>query len=275
MDGLLHTMKSRSDLVVFLDYDGTLAEIVADPATAVISADLQATLLKLTRLFPVAIVTGRKESTIRGFLGDVANHVILATSHGLEICFPDDTPRLSVGIHFRTALEHVQRLVATALSSLPPGVAVEDNWLSVSVHYRQVQAIADIAKLEDFVDSLVPLFPSLRKTVGKCVFEFRPQCDWHKGRAVDHVLKRLAEKSAPFAVYFGDDVTDEDAFAVVNEAGGLSIQIGNHKTHTQAQCLLDAPADVARLLTLITSGLWLSCVKADYVCVTRGVSVCD
>jgi trehalose 6-phosphate phosphatase len=57
----------------------------------------------------------------------------------------------------------------------------------------------------------------------------------------------------PFAgrrpVFIGDDVTDEDGFAVVNAQGGLSIRVGHDHTPSAARHrLLDEAAVFAWLL---------------------------
>ena len=239
MDTLLESIRGRPDLQLFLDYDGTLSEIVPDPSRAFLSPEMRAILGKVASICPVAIVTGRKEATIRDFLAPLDERVILATSHGLEIFFPGESD-FRVGQEFLAPLQAVKSRVQSALPDLPQGVRVEDNALSVSVHYRQVEGGeggVEVGVIEQFVDNLSSEFPTLRKTIGKCVFEFRPRLDWDKGKAVQYILDRkFIEKKFP--IYLGDDVTDEDAFLVVNQLGGISVQIGNHKPHTHAKVVL-------------------------------------
>ncbi|KAJ6737179.1 TREHALOSE 6-PHOSPHATE PHOSPHATASE, partial [Salix viminalis] len=47
-------------IVMFLDYDGTLSPIVDDPDRAFMSKQMRATVRKLARFFPTAIVSGSK-----------------------------------------------------------------------------------------------------------------------------------------------------------------------------------------------------------------------
>lgn len=72
---------------VFLDYDGTLTPIVADPEEAHLSAETREVIGELARHVPVAVISGR-------VLGDVRARVELdriyyAGSHGFEISFPN------------------------------------------------------------------------------------------------------------------------------------------------------------------------------------------
>jgi trehalose 6-phosphate phosphatase len=70
--------------------------------------------------------------------------------------------------------------------------------------------------------------PSLRLIEGKMVAEFAVGAHG-KG---DAIAAFMLEQ--PFAgrrpVYFGDDVTDEDAYPVVDAAGGVSVRIGPGST---------------------------------------------
>ena len=87
--------------------------------------------------------------------------------------------------------------------------------------------------------------PPLLAVPGKAVIELRvPGAD--KGKAIADFMKE-----PPFAgrtpVFLGDDVTDEDGFAVVNELGGLSVLVGRRPT--QARWALPDVAAVHHWLT--------------------------
>ena len=68
------------------------------------------------------------------------------------------------------------------------------------------------------------------------VLEVRPRVAWDKGAALAHLLEMLglADPSAVFALYIGDDRTDEDAFQggwVVGwgGVGGSGLGLGPHR----------------------------------------------
>ena len=78
------------------------------------------------------------------------------------------------------------------------------------------------------------------------VVELRPACA-SKGTAVE-----LFMSDAPYAgrkpVFIGDDVTDEDAFEVVNDMGGYSIRVGRRGADSAARYVLDDVAAVRNWL---------------------------
>ncbi|TYZ64756.1 hypothetical protein PybrP1_004299 [[Pythium] brassicae (nom. inval.)] len=210
--------------VVFLDYDGTLSPIVDVPDHAFMSDAMRGALRALSDKFVTAIVTGRSTEKVYGFVQ--LDKLVYAGSHGFDIKGPASLPiNCQVGDHFRPVLEQSTRSLADKLADIP-GAEIEDNCLSVSVHYRHV-APALQSRVESVVDAYVALLPSLVKKHDKKVFELRPRLDWDKGRAVLFILSQLgmgAENMLPF--YPGDDVSDEDAFTALNARGsgrGVSI----------------------------------------------------
>jgi trehalose 6-phosphate phosphatase len=55
---ILHLSEGKQ-IVMFLDYDGTLSPIVDDPDRAFMSRKMRRTVRKLANCFPTAIVSGR------------------------------------------------------------------------------------------------------------------------------------------------------------------------------------------------------------------------
>ncbi|KAH1246341.1 putative trehalose-phosphate phosphatase D [Glycine max] len=58
---IVYSAKGKQ-IVVFLDYDGTLSLIVTDPDKAFMTRKMKATLKGISRHFPTTIVTGREHS---------------------------------------------------------------------------------------------------------------------------------------------------------------------------------------------------------------------
>jgi trehalose 6-phosphate synthase/phosphatase len=91
------------------------------------------------------------------------------------------------------------------------------------------------------------------------VVEGRPPIDWNKGYAVLSVLAQRhgSDWSARVrALYFGDDVTDEDAFRSLRGIG-KSVRIGP-ETHTDADFSLPDPEAVTQILRWLAAGAFES-----------------
>ena len=113
---------------------------------------------------------------------------------------------------------------------------IEDNKFALSVHTRNVSA-EGMPRLDELLETALEEQPLLRRSEGKCVVELRPQVHWHKGRAVEWLLKNMCEQMGlpgnaaertklVLPVYIGDDTTDEDAFEELRSRGnGISILV--------------------------------------------------
>ncbi|MBB5916699.1 alpha,alpha-trehalase [Nocardia transvalensis] len=239
------------EAVVLLDFDGTLADIVADPAAAALVDGAGETLAALAGQCPVAVVSGRD-------LDDLHKRVAVpglwyAGSHGFELLAPDGS--LHVHDAGAAAVEALDHAAAEAADRLPGvvGVRVEHKRFAVAVHYRAVAAESVphvVATVHDIGRRL-----GLRVTDGRKVTELRPDVDWDKGRALEWILDRLGAPALP--IYIGDDVTDEDAFDAV-AAEGIPIVVRhteNGDRRTAAHFALDAPVRVREFLARLTDVL--------------------
>lgn len=226
-------------LAVFLDYDGTLAAIAPRPELATLDEAQRGRLQRLARRRPVAIVTGRALADARALVG--LPEVYYATNHGFQIHGPDVD--FEVAPELRGTFEAVADDLRARVGHVP-GVVLESKGYAVALHYRLV-APDRVAELETAVDAVIAAHEGVRKTTGKRVFEVRPVRQWHKGSAVQWLMRRFGVDTA---VYVGDDRTDEDALAVVRELGGIAIMVGEPPWQTAAEYGLADPHDVGRLL---------------------------
>lgn len=231
-------------LVVLLDFDGTLCEFEADPAAVQLPAARRDAIVRIQQKASVAIVSGRR-------LEDVATRcglegVVVAGLHGLEIEGLEERfvhPDLENASAAVAEVGAVMRDVAAGI----PGACVEDKGASVALHFREADAEGQRAAIDAFAAATAPHLESgrLRVMRGSYVLELLPNIDWNKGHAVEWILERIERQKGPlFAVYIGDDVTDQDAFAAV-EAHGLAIAASDRVT---ANVHLDGPVGVERFL---------------------------
>ena len=92
-------------------------------------------------------------------------------------------------------------------------------------------------------------------TSGKKVYEVRPAVTWDKGKAIKLLMKKYGKggrKSGLLPMYFGDDLTDEDGFRVIESYGiGISVFVGEESQHSTARYFLKSPAEVATFLGML------------------------
>ena len=199
-------------LTLCLDFDGTLAPIVADPDAAAMPADVERALRALAdrpRVDP-AVVSGRALSDLRERIDP---DVTLAGNHGLEIARGDSEWVHPGAAERREALERALADVAERLASYPD-CRVADKGATATVHHRG--ADAGHATVRAAVDAAVADEPGLVATDGRKVVEVRPDVDRDKGDAVRELVD---DRQSEAAVYVGDDITDEDAFAALDDLG--------------------------------------------------------
>ncbi len=233
--------RERDGAFLFFDYDGTLTPLVDDPRSAALSKSTRDLLAGLRSVYPVAIVSGRT-------LFDVMNMVDLrdilyAGNHGAELW---DGQRVIIGSDGPVdpqAIRAFLQEITPAMAGIP-GVMIEDKGVTISVHYRNV----DGRRRQDVVERFRHLADAYRNTLslveGNMVLEARPRTVWNKGDAVAWILRTFGAGRLP--LYVGDDATDEDAFRVVDQAGGISIGIG---MKTGAPCYLESQAGIEDLLS--------------------------
>ena len=245
-DGLVgSTRRLLGCRAVFLDYDGTLTPIVSRPELAVLSDDVRDRVDRLSVFRPVTIVTGRDISDARQLVG--IDRLGYVGRHGLDVAGPAGSGlRREVAAELGPELDAAESEIRRRTAAIA-GVLVERKRFSISTHVRLVDASLR-AQVDAVVDAVGRAHRSLRRERGKMLYELRPDVDWDKGAAVRWLLDGMSiDPSA--ALYIGDDLTDETAFAAL--AGrGVTIVVADPKVDrsTVAQFRLDGPADVFELL---------------------------
>ena len=237
MRAQLPGLTSDDSPALFLDFDGTLVDIVARPDLTRTSPQLIETLGKLyARLNgALAIVSGRPLRDIDRLLAPLT--LPAAGGHGIE-------HRDGAGHVESRCPAAIPAAVRTQLAELAAGDArlvLEDKGYSLGLHYRQAPELEmEIrAELDGITATLGPKF-SVQD--GKMVLELRPT-GIDKGSAIEKFMTE-APFSGRHAIFIGDDVTDEDAFVVVNRLHGTSAKVGEPDTDSAAQFGLNTIADV-------------------------------
>lgn len=228
--------EASADWALFVDLDGTLFDIAPSPQAVGPDPALGALLARVAGSLDgaLAVVSGRALEDIDRMLAPCRTAV--AALHGAERRERDGSvTRLPVD---RAALASVRRRL-DAFAAGQPGLLVEDKGAAVAMHFRRAPLLAKEARA--CVEAAVaPHAGSLVVRPGKAVVEARPR-GVDKGVAIAAFLAR-----PPFAgrrpVAIGDDLTDEDGFAVARAHGGFAILVGAPRPGTAATHRL---ADVA------------------------------
>jgi trehalose 6-phosphate phosphatase len=220
-------------LLVTSDFDGTLAPIVNDPASARALPAAADALIALADLSgtDVALVSGRALGVLRD-LSAMPPSVHLVGSHGAEF---------NTGFAHAYDEELLARIVAEldAIAADRPGVTVETKPASVALHVRNASDSDGEAAFAAARDASAAWDAHI--TTGKAVLEFAVVTT-DKGEAVD-ILRE--QTSATAVVFLGDDVTDEKAFHRMRD-GDIGVKVG--PGDTAAAFRIDSPEDVADVL---------------------------
>ncbi len=253
--GLLPALLGRGRLLLCLDYDGTIAEIVADPARAVPLERAREALRVLIRhpdRVVVAIVSGRELDVLRGLLG-LDFGLLFAGAHGLEYVGLDGRPRCPAGLEqCRDELDAVRGFLSRAVPG-GRGFIVEDKKVAITLHYRNAdptEARQLLPRFERFVTENAPRLEIMR---GKMVYEALPRGIGGKGAAVRFFLDEFGKPDRQVA-YFGDDTTDEDAFLALDREQDITVLVGEERK-SFAKFRVAGPREVAEVLSELASTL--------------------
>ncbi|MBS2553437.1 trehalose-phosphatase [Catenulispora sp. NL8] len=237
-------------LLVVCDYDGTLSPIVADPTQAVPRPESMRALRSLADLpdTTTGLISGRALRDLAALSGlQAGENLHLIGSHGAE---------LDAG--FAQALDddaqELRRRLEAGLAQLvgrTPGVLLETKPASIAVHVRRADPAVGESVL-DAVRSGPARWKGVHVTEGKAVIELAV-VETDKGAALD-MLRHQADATA--ALFLGDDLTDEKAFARL--AGpDLGVKVGPGES--LAAFSVPDTGDVAVLLDYLLAerGAWL------------------
>ena len=220
-DGLVAV---AGEVVVGLDFDGTLSPIVEDPARAVIHPAGPGTLADLaTVVRAVAIITGRPArqvvdlgglDAVADRLPDGARLVVLGQygnerwdSATREFDSPEPPPGLQA---FRDELPRVLAAQGAA------DAFVEEKGLAIAVHTRRLpDAQAAVLRLEEALAEAAERH-GLTIEPGRLVLEVRAP-GMHKGLAVHAAVE---ENDGGGVLFAGDDLGDLEAFEAVRDLRG-------------------------------------------------------
>lgn len=224
---------------LFMDFDGTLVEIVDRPDAVRVDDALRELLSALGAVLPgrMAIVSGRSLAQLDAMLGPIAQTMALSGSHGNEHRWNGITAHPIRPVALDPVADALQ-----AFAAAHPGALVETKSYSVALHYRQAPSIEASAQI---VAQRLADEHGLGLEHGKMVVELRVT-GGDKGVAVRRLMAR-APMAGSRPLFVGDDLTDECGFETVRALGGVGILVGEPRM-TAAQFGLPSVAAVRHWL---------------------------
>lgn len=255
--GLAALVADPGSALVAFDYDGTLAPIVADPASARAQPGMVEALARLGRqVGQLALITGRPAAeAVRLAELDAAGapeQLVVLGHYGVER-WDSDTGRLMTADP-PPGLALVRRELDAILEAAGvPDASVEDKGLAVAVHVRRCAGPETAyAKLREPLTALARRAGMVAEP-GRHVIELRPE-GMDKGRALSALRE---EVGAATVMFTGDDLGDLAAFAAVDRwraAGGAGLLVcsGSEEVSalaSKADLVVDGPAGVLEMIS--------------------------
>jgi trehalose-phosphatase len=228
------------NLLVCIDFDGTLAPIVEDPALARALPASVSALLALAELpgTTTAVVSGRALRDLATLSG-LPLQVQLVGSHGSEFEAGFVAALDDAASQRRNALLDAVRPLVDGI----PGVLLEEKPTGVAVHVRRTSR-QDAAAVLASLRRGPARSPGVFATEGHEVLELSVVRS-DKGHAIDELRAR---SRANAVIFVGDDVTDERAFLrLTGPDVGVKVGAGT----TAAAYRVAGPDQVASLLALL------------------------
>jgi trehalose 6-phosphate phosphatase len=230
---------------IFCDFDGTLADIVLDPAGARPRPGAVEVLAELSEVFArVGVLSGRPLSFLEPYFGP---EVVLSGLYGIEVIEDGDRRDHPQAGAWR---EVVDDIAATAKAHGPEGMRVESKGLSITFHYREHPECAD--KVGKYAQAQAAR-SGLEQRPARMSVELHPPIPADKGSALHEAAEGLRS-----VLYIGDDVGDLPAFDALDELGDQGVTVlrvavrsdeASDELLERADLVLDGPEGVVDLLT--------------------------
>lgn len=226
-------------LVIFLDFDGTMVRIARVPGRVRLTARTRRVLQKLAARpeVTIAVISGRRRAELQHFVG--IPKIKYLGLYGWERNGSATLPASTLA-----ALARARKWLSAELPSYP-GVWIEPKGMTFSIHLLGSTAESQRRVRRTVKTRVRSLQRVLRVMWNLRDVEVLPVSIGDKGEAVRKILGE-ARFAGALPVYFGDDMSDEPAFTAARN--GITILVGNQRT-TRAHFFLSGPGEVATALS--------------------------
>ena len=241
---LLDDYSKSNTRLILLDYDGTLVHFAERPEKAKPDEELLKLLTSLASNVKneIVIISGRDRATLDKWFG--ALNIGLVAEHGAWI--------KERGKNWKT-IEPLKNdwkkeilPVLEMYVDRTPGSFIEEKDFSVVWHYRNCNPELAAVRVKELKDILLNLTANLDIGVmeGNKVIEVK-NINVNKGRAV---LKWISKRQWDFILAIGDDLTDEDIFAVLPDtAYSIKVGLGSSKAKFYVESVVDVRCLLSKL----------------------------
>ncbi|KRE28567.1 hypothetical protein ASG80_20975 [Agromyces sp. Soil535] len=241
LQSAITSLAGTERLLVAIDFDGTLAPLVDRPEDARATDRSRAAIERLAAADDtrVAIVSGRALES----LGEVASPpegTLLSGSHGVELQLDPAGVTIDLRDSEVAKLERLSSIVEE-IAAGADGAWIERKPAGLALHTRRLSATAGTALQHVARDKVEAELLGVTVRTGKAVLEFAVRSS-DKGESLTRLRQHVG---ATAAIYIGDDVTDEDAFAAL-DGDDVGVKVGQGKSIATHR--VRSPEDVAELL---------------------------
>ena len=243
---LIQLLDRTDELLLLLDYDGTLVPFTATPELARPDAGLLTLLRSLAQRSDteVHIVSGRSREALEQWMGTLpvwlhAEHGFWSRPRGAR----DWVPAAEVGGSWREPVLHILR----DITARTPGSLIEVKAVAIAWHYRMADLETGARRANELRLHLNQLLSNqpVEILAGNRVLEIRPH-GIHKGRIVPPLPPERLARTAVVAI--GDDRTDEDLFVSLPPEA-ITVRVGPGPT--RAHYRLEGTGAVRGVLQLL------------------------
>ncbi|HZA98600.1 MAG TPA: bifunctional alpha,alpha-trehalose-phosphate synthase (UDP-forming)/trehalose-phosphatase, partial [Gemmatimonadales bacterium] len=240
----LHSrVREAAELLLFIDYDGTLVPYTPTPELARPDAALLELLEDLARRphTELHVVSGRGREPLEQWLGDLP--VGLHAEHGFW-SRPAGSDKWVAAAEITGGWREPALAILRDITARTPGSLVEVKSVALAWHYRMADQEAGARRANEVRLHLSQLLSNqpVEILAGNKVLEIRPY-GVNKGRIIPPMSPERLASTCVLAI--GDDRTDEDLFAAVPPQG-ITVRVGPGPT--KARFRLESVTAVRALL---------------------------
>ncbi len=242
-NGLVNLKSHPEETGIFLDLDGTLAELVDIPESVRLPAQTRVYLRSLSdRYLSVVVISGRAASAVRDIVG--LPSLTYIGNHGLEI-IESGEHRIWLSESDASRMHAMEDVLRRSVQL--DGVLLELKELSHAIHYRRAPN-PDIARARILAALEGLALEGVQIREGKFLVQIRPDVPLDKGTAVERLVR---ERGITKVLYAGDDTTDIDAFRAI----GTLVNVGVIEGYRVAVVTPDTPEGLLSVSDLRAEGV--------------------